>query len=210
MNLLACYETCTTAHTLLYCLIGQAVHTAGKRSSNSIWSQETSVLISTTFNITRLYRSEETIFLFKVFKKNHLILFERIELSYLLESIDPCQWIAPEKPYNSKGVSIYTRSTHHLLLLQRLKQISIFPFLFHFNLHKHRATDTTRYKYTFHRRLTCTVTRFITRALILISVRLCIYDNRVLPSSSPSANKCSVTSGLGYHHSDSRSHFHNV
>lgn len=114
-------------------------------------------------------------------------------LSYLLDSID------------------VTRKVYQYILVARIayyffKGLNRSPS-FHFNLHKHRPNH--RCKYTF----TCTVTRFITRALILISVRLCIYDNRallLLLLLLPSANKRPVTSSLGYHHSDSRSHFHNV
>lgn len=87
-------------------------------------------------------------------------------LSYLLDSID------------------VTRKVYQYILVARIayyffKGLNRSPS-FHFNLHKHRPNH--RCKYTF----TCTVTRFITRALILISVRLCIYDNRALPSSSSS------------------------
>lgn len=115
MNLLACYETCTTAHTLLYCLIGQAVHTAGKRSSNSIWSQETSVLISTTFNITRLYRSEETIFLFKVFKKNHSIRKNRIIIPFRID-----RSLSMDSTDKNRDKNCITRKVYQYILVARI------------------------------------------------------------------------------------------
>lgn len=171
MNLLACYETCTTAHTLLYCLTRTSGSYGGPQIRSGVERQAS---LSLRYLMHRyrccIDQKERIFFSFLKFLKKIIWFQPRFYskwLSYLLDSID------------------ITRKVYQYILVARIayyffKGLNRSPS-FHFNLHKHRPNH--RCKYTF----TCTVTRFITRALILISVRLCIYDNRALPSSSSSS-----------------------